>query len=84
MTEEHWGPWIKHTSDVMPVAGNMIVDVWLLSDAIYGYEFEPAPAHCWDWVRGDPDEITRYRIRYPRALQQLRDLIENLPEKVGA
>lgn len=88
MTAE-WGEWKEHDGGPQPVDSGAIVSV----------EFRIAPpegtcifgnpdcdfAGTWFWHHdGSPDDIIRYRIRKPRGLVILENLIADLPEEVRA
>lgn len=84
---EEWGPWIEHDGGAQPVAGHVLVAVefrrppsklaWCFGDP------KCDRASVWDWRHeGEIDDIIRYRVRKPRALKQLRDMVENLPAPV--
>ena len=76
---EEWGPWIEHCGTKQPVKDGTWVYVLLRdgdTDEYYAEDFG------WEWnsIFAYPEgDIIRYRIRKPKALQQLKHLIENLP-----
>lgn len=91
---EEWGPWIEHDGSGVPpdVPGKYLQ---IVSRSLRGEEsvsegympltYPPAAELCWrgggyfslvDYAM----PIIAYRIRKPRALQQLIDLVETLPE----
>src|SRR6056297_2909160 len=88
---EEWGPWIEHDGKGCPCVGMVVWDErknaikkWVGSTSPISM---PAPNQAiyiaggggsWTWQRGY-NRIIRYRIRKPRALTQLRDMVENLP-----
>lgn len=89
MTEhDEWEPWIEHDGRGCPCKG-MYAQV-KLSHSFYNPDIN-AWVNCdegivrggrnWLWAIKVPlgPKIIRYRVRNPRALQQLRDLVENLP-----
>lgn len=96
MTEE-WGPWIEHDGKGYPpdVIGQVCqaVDVCRVRGVFFdGEEFVCYGQHpdggSWNWENfPEITMILRYRIRKPRALIQLIDMVENLPaptERVDA
>lgn len=80
-----WGPWIEH--DGMPVPH--LAGEWLHIIGADGREgegmlkFAGAKGSLWRWktiLKSHwSKRIIRYRIRKPRGLIILQDLIENLP-----
>lgn len=83
-----WGPWIDHDGKAQPVLDAVLVDV-VERDG----ERDAAPAGEFDWVWSKccaecwAGDIIRYRIRKPRALIELQDMIADLPvptERVDA
>ena len=76
-----WGPWIEHTPGYWPrgLSGAHIVQA-VLED---GWKLSPMHVSEIDWDCPG-DDVIRYRIRKPRALQQLKDMVESLPEKEPA
>lgn len=95
MTDEEWGPWIEHDGKGCPASllGRYVqavgslgtVDERVVRDHIV---FPPPGYHTQferdDCIRNGVEFIVRYRVRKPRALKQLRELVENLPERVDA
>lgn len=91
---EEWGPWVEHDGMTRPVPKGTYVSVYLRSGAVVeaitgrngvmpdgtlvrGYVGD---AWLWGSIPGmEAAEVVRYRVRKPRALQQLREMIENLP-----
>lgn len=96
---EEWGPWIEHDGKGCPCLGawartervglNIFPSTGTRHAIIEGRILEPAN---WDWSRygelmpggTSASKILRYRIRKPRALQDLIKLVEELPEGVEA
>ena len=82
--DTEWGPWIEHDGRGCPVAKGTFVKT--LQEDGESYE-APASGETftrWTWsfcdMFGEPGlKIIRYRIRRPKALQQLIQMIENLP-----
>lgn len=82
---DDWGPWIEHDGKGCPCRGMWVQRIYnrpAFDDAsgkwIGGKEgLVVCGGKSWTWeikIR-----VIRYRIRKPHALQQLRDMIENLP-----
>lgn len=81
---EEWGPWIEHDGKGCPCPGK-----WVMCIYSHG-EIDEGPAtregRSWVWDNPDPNywnngahQIIEYRIRRPRALLQLIEMVENLP-----
>lgn len=94
MTErnEEWGPWIDHDGKGCPCKGMFVKAEAIanrLGDTKIHGPFCAIGRESWTWATtGLPSNkvqrIIRYRIRRPRALQQLREMIRNLPVEVDA
>lgn len=89
MSDEQWGPWIEHDGKGCPCVGSVvtIVAVKNLIGDIHELVTTAKGGNSWRWrIHGVPpnkaQRIIRYRIRKPRALQQLIDMVENLPAPV--
>ena len=88
MTEE-WGPWIEHDGKGCPVLGQYGEYYWNDGDSFEGVIGKggisrlgnPVASYTgggsWEWKRGF--RVVRYRVRRPKALQQLIQMVENLP-----
>lgn len=79
---EEWGKWQLNQGS-MPVSCSQIVAVEL-REKPDGWEpiadTEGDRADCWDWsIDGSSGDIIRYRVRRPKALQQLIHMVKNLP-----
>ena len=77
---EQWGPWIDHDGKGCPCLGMYVRTVnnnGVIDEGI-------ATALGWGWRPNSIATITIYRIRKPRALQDLIKLVEELPEGVDA
>ena len=88
-TEPEWGPWIEHDGNGPPSIPHR---TWV---RIQGFNYDGTPHDAeglheewhsklpgWTWaIHRDPGvgRITRYRIRKPRGMVILQELIENLP-----
>ena len=87
---DEWGPWVEHDGKGCPVGAGIRLRVrWQDLETTF---YEEGWSHdlldeAWDWscfghVNRNGQVIGRilaYSIRKPRALQQLIDLVENLP-----
>ncbi|PZQ99919.1 MAG: hypothetical protein DI533_04615 [Cereibacter sphaeroides] len=89
MSDEEWSDWIEHDGQPVPelmglkarvVAANGRDEVGIIMNSIAP---PPGQYSAFVWAslpkRVQGNRILRYRIRKPRALQQLIDLVENLP-----
>lgn len=87
MTDE-WGPWQTHDGKGCPVQVGTWVrgvdrigidETWRVG--FYGGQYcWDEGWNCWLWQSHPrPVDIIRYRIRKPRALLQLIDMVTNLP-----
>ena len=90
---EEWGPWIDHDGNGCPVKGMWVKSETALGDVEEHIAhallidvpggFEDRAADLWDYgtlLPGDwEDRIIRYRVRRPKALQKLIQMVENLP-----
>lgn len=93
MTDEYeWGPWIEHDGSGRPnldgvprqieYADGQIIDTTAYSQVFFDIRPYTGPkfADSWDWSKpGFFIPVIRYRIRKPRALRELRELVEKLP-----
>lgn len=84
---DEWGPWIKHDGSGCPVDGHQIVHtVDRLGEEHFSRADDPinvcAVGSSWEWDMSDPcsADIIRYRLRKPRALLQLREVLEGVPD----
>ncbi len=91
MTEE-WGPWIDHDGKGCPLPAGTICEIECRDGECGEIRTEPpkpenegGDCFCWGTVAKTYRhlEIIRYRIRRPRALIELIDMVENLPAPVG-
>lgn len=87
---DEWGPWIEHDGNGCPCVGEYVQaegvypggsrrvqegiarDTWSWHDANFG------TTHPKGGVTG---RVVRYRIRKPRGLTILQEMIESLPER---
>lgn len=88
---EEWGPWIDHDGKGCPCVGEYVqaVELSLIRgectfEAVAGMR----GGFSWDWqwaskpvpgIGSLASRIIRYRIRKPRALLNLIEMVENLP-----
>jgi hypothetical protein len=93
-----WGPWIEHDGKGCPCIGKYVHVFRKNGREVFSIAGEQCLAEnidpngensAWVWISNAPrwDEIVRYRIRKPRALIELRDMIADLPapaERVDA
>ena len=78
---EEWTEWQEHDGKGCPCKG-----MWVRTEERGGLIEEhiaegvrsDAPFSAWNWEGWDTD-IIRYRVRKPRALLQLIEMVENLP-----
>ena len=93
---EEWGPWIEHDGRGCPCVGRYVqveFDDGQVAEGVAGVSSAQAiadgfdPLVSWKWALVATENwlfiaarIIRYRIRKPRALKQLRDLVESLPD----
>ena len=83
---EQWGPWIEHDGKGCPCLGQWVKAVFHNGNVWEGIAgSSQGGGKSWDWSSGSPySRLIRYRIRKPRALQDLIKLVEELPEGVEA
>lgn len=87
---EEWGPWIDHDGKGCPVPRGVLVRV--VTEGQFGRFYGPTlyantAGRSWDWNNwGEWSDdglifrrVVRYQVKRPRALQQLREMIETLP-----
>ena len=89
-----WSPWIEHDGKGCPVAkgtpgegelrdGRVVFFRALCGSTRGGPDVvassREGSAWVWDSSLFTSDEVVRYRIRRPRALLQLIEMVENLP-----
>lgn len=92
-----WGPWVEHDGRGCPVPLGMIVEAFAAAPCgcasesiVFLVDSDTCRASVWSGSRGNCTTcfrvgvliISRYRIRKPRALRDLIDLVENLPVPV--
>ena len=89
--DSEFGPWQDHDGKGCPCVGKMVHVIWHAHDGC-GTEFEHdgfgiagiAGDECWRWeTRPKFSRVIRYRIRKPRALLDLIQLIADMPAPVA-
>lgn len=75
---EEWGPWIEHDGKGCPCMGMWVQVQNLNACRIWEGVACSEGGRSWDWSTGYRP-VVRYRIRRPRALLQLIEMVENLP-----
>jgi len=83
MEHEDWGPWIAHDG-VGPLKHIRVGDVVRYQGVARGESFDKVRTMTQFHVDADCTSnsagwLTLYRIRKPRALHQLREMVEGLP-----
>ena len=84
---EEWGPWIEHDGWGCPCRGKFVHVVFMSGVERLGvagsrlHQNHIFPDGSWSWGNYYLDPIIRYRIRRPRALLELIELVETLPER---
>lgn len=93
MTE--WGPWIDHDGKGCPCVGefvHVVAELQIGHIQEYTTVAGSKGGYSWDWRWFNEPiphlgimaaRILRYRIRKPRGLILLENLIASLPEKIG-
>lgn len=77
-----WGPWIEHDGKGCPVKGQFVhAVIRRRCGRIVHYRIIAGltAGRSWDWTTVY-NPVIRYRIRKPSALQQLKEMVESLPE----
>lgn len=79
-----WSEWFLHDGRGCPVEGHYVkVEGWAGRSGaeVFGRASGVARKKQYMWTEEtlSGPKIIRYRVRKPRALQQLRDMVENLP-----
>jgi len=92
MSDTEWGPWVTYGGDLSTVPRGMFVEAEAecvtglikLASGMAGGSVNSA----WDWSafgRRSVWRVLRYRVRKPRALRQLQEMIREIsPEKENA
>jgi hypothetical protein len=78
---EEWGPWIEHDGSGCPCVGEYVeVDFLCWRRGIVDGYIIPRVDGLVGWkYKGFDPKVIRYRVRAPRALIELREMVENLP-----
>lgn len=77
---DEWGPWIEHDGGPNPLPAGTIVQAYIEPGKLYGPWITSGEPGGWDWRMLEYQRVIRYRIRKPRALEQLRKIARN-PER---
>ncbi len=92
--DAEWGPWVEHDGKGCPVAAGTLVEALVVGfwtetgrrDSSSGLHHLGAwralvddDGDPWFFDRPGTVEVRLYRVRKPRALLDLIDLVENLP-----
>lgn len=86
---KEWGPWQEHDGKGCPCVGAYAEIDWVCRarGVIRGTILPRVKGDGWTWTTLPPvgkyGAVIRYRIRKPRALLDLIDLVENLPAPVA-
>ena len=96
MTHDEWGPWIEHDgSPEAPIGMFAEVTERAISDGVLWSKGDertgvfllrdPLP-YSWTWEQPPlaNSHVIRYRIRKPRGMVVMENLLADLPEKVDA
>ena len=95
---EEWGPWVEHDGKGCPLEKGTLGEACLrngkivvfraLCGSVIGGPNDPIAGCAWEWgnkpIRWRFYEVIRYRVRKPRALLDLIEMVESLPEQVDA
>lgn len=89
-SSEDWGPWHRHPGGGMPVPAGTLVDVFTLAKTKDGVTRKVGVAGIdltasWDWTPKTRDShpaspIDFYRIKRPRGLKVLFQLLDEIPD----
>ena len=95
--EQEWGPWIEHDGKLAPhlsglwiegdVEDCLAVGRRIVSTSVERLEWRVGSGlgKSWDWSNWpEYSRILRYRIRKPRGLTILEEILNDLPETVDA
>lgn len=87
---EEWGAWIEHDGKGCPCVGQYAHVVSDCGDEFIGivgshpqFNVSRYPGGSWNWKNRHLARVLRYRIRKPRGLTILENLIADLPAPVG-
>jgi hypothetical protein len=90
MSDEEWGPWVEHDGNGCPCVG---MYVHMVLDGISKIDINTRTQHInggrelvgiasggrsWFWDKS-LRKIIRYRVRKPKGLKMVEELIQNLP-----
>ncbi len=79
---EEWGPWIEHDGKGCPCLGQVVHAVFKNGAELIGVAGSRTGA-SWTWALQNGVPLVRYRIRKPRGLTILEELLADLPAPVG-
>ena len=90
MGNEEWGPWIEHDGKGCPVVGQYIQcetdrDIHKMPDHVRLLksrlvEYIPRKTDSASWIgKAGFAQVLRYRVRKPKGLTMLEQLLQNLP-----
>ncbi|TNE66823.1 MAG: hypothetical protein EP336_09405 [Rhodobacteraceae bacterium] len=85
---EEWGPWIEHDGLGLPTC--VMIGVWMQCEVLgqRGRRMKEGRVHegtvnSPSWFEKTPygrfEMVVRYRIRKPRALREMIEMVESLP-----
>jgi hypothetical protein len=88
---DQWGPWIEHDGNGCPVQNGTFVEVIDLGrdgdEGFHAVMVKAAHIPVSSWTMRDNHgkyrQALRYRIRKPRGLTMLQDLIADIPQPVA-
>ena len=86
---DEWGPWIEHDGKGCPVKAGMWIDVEYRGKRPDGGRVNRSVVRAPNWIWPKEGgllfafDVIRYRIRKPRGLTILENLIADLPAPVG-
>lgn len=84
MRKEEWGPWIEHDGKGCPCLGMWVHCVFMMRSGDTSELQGIAGAlggRSWDWKnKGFAARIIRYRIRRPRGMEVLDQILADLPK----
>lgn len=85
--EPEWGPWIDHDGSCCPCIGSYVHVIYYGLNEEYGIAFGGGSwkygdvSDCDTWCDGC-EPIIHYRIRKPRAMSLLQQIVENPPKEL--
>lgn len=92
MEDEEWGPWVEHDGKKCPVIGQyvqcetdrdvkrVLCDATIISPRVLETIPRTGTGKSWLWSEDKRfAKIVRYRVKKPKGLKMLEQLIQNLP-----